>query len=381
MAITEVYVDPSIAADSGTGTSGDPYGDLEYAIEQTTFDTTNGTRMNIKAGTDEVVAAELGAAMASTFPNPAWAPSESAPAVFQGYTTTAGDGGIGGISGGGSVAVFFTLIDSIHLVDLHIHNTGSAIVCQVDNFCSITNCEFDNSTGSGVHTGVACTISGCYFHNLDGSFMLSIDGGFAYSNWFDVAGATPLSAISCQTNRGCVVENNIMVLDGAADGVRINTDWCTVDHNSIYSAGAATGQGIVAGATNIHVASIANNLVEGFSGTGGVGIDLTASGVQISRYGGNAVQDCTTDYGAVSGITLMDLGDNESLSASPFTNAATDDFSPVDTGNVKEGALPTTIGGGLHSGTATPRAWKGAIQPAAAGGGAPGHGNMQGGMQ
>ena len=50
MAITEVYVDPSIAADSGAGTVGDPYGDLEYAIEQTTFDTTNGTRVNIKIG-------------------------------------------------------------------------------------------------------------------------------------------------------------------------------------------------------------------------------------------------------------------------------------------------------------------------------------------
>ena len=53
MALTEIYVDPSIAADSGTGTIGDPFGDLEYAIEQTTFDTTNGTRLNVKAGTDD----------------------------------------------------------------------------------------------------------------------------------------------------------------------------------------------------------------------------------------------------------------------------------------------------------------------------------------
>ena len=43
---TELYVDPSIAADSGAGTIGDPYGDLEYCIEQETFDLTNGTRIN-----------------------------------------------------------------------------------------------------------------------------------------------------------------------------------------------------------------------------------------------------------------------------------------------------------------------------------------------
>lgn len=55
MALTEVYVDPSIAGDSGAGTVGDPYGDLEYALEQVTRDATNGDRFNIKAGTDEIL--------------------------------------------------------------------------------------------------------------------------------------------------------------------------------------------------------------------------------------------------------------------------------------------------------------------------------------
>ncbi len=58
MALTEIYVDPAIAADSGAGTEGSPYGDLEYAIEQETFDLTNGTRVNIKAGTDELTKKE-----------------------------------------------------------------------------------------------------------------------------------------------------------------------------------------------------------------------------------------------------------------------------------------------------------------------------------
>jgi len=34
MALTEIYVDPAIAANSGTGTSGDPYGDLQYALNR-----------------------------------------------------------------------------------------------------------------------------------------------------------------------------------------------------------------------------------------------------------------------------------------------------------------------------------------------------------
>lgn len=87
MALTEIYVDPSIAGDSGAGTIGDPYGDLEYAIEQITFDTSNGNRINIKAGTDEVLAVELGAAISGA----SISPSETAPLIFQGYTTTAGE--------------------------------------------------------------------------------------------------------------------------------------------------------------------------------------------------------------------------------------------------------------------------------------------------
>ena len=99
MAITEIYVDPSINADSGTGAIGTPYGDLEWAIEQATFDTTNGTRINIKAGTAEILAASLDTALNSASPSAAWVPTPTAQLIFQGYTTAAGDGGKGDIDG------------------------------------------------------------------------------------------------------------------------------------------------------------------------------------------------------------------------------------------------------------------------------------------
>ena len=56
MAITEVYVDPAINGNSGTGTLVDPYGDLQYALDTKARDSTNGDRFNIKAGTAEVLA-------------------------------------------------------------------------------------------------------------------------------------------------------------------------------------------------------------------------------------------------------------------------------------------------------------------------------------
>jgi len=337
MALTEIYVDPSIAGDSGTGTIGDPFGDLEYAIEQTTFDTTNGTRVNIKAGTDEIVAAELGAAMANTGTTVAWAPSEAAPAIFQGYTTTAGDGGIGGISGGGSVSIFFTLTDHIHCIDLHMHNCGSALICQIDNYSSVIRCEVDNTTGTAVFAGTNSIIRQCNIHNY-GLRGIQLEGSIASYNILDGLGATPLYGIELVGNASTVYRN-IIRCEGAMDGIVGNGgNYGIITNNSIFSNGG-TGAGIGAVGANHEFSEISNNLIEGFSGTGGIGMDL-ASANSVRSYGGNSVYDCATAYTAITKHIIDDLGSNETLTVSPFTNATGDDFSPVDTGSVKEGSLP-----------------------------------------
>jgi hypothetical protein len=56
--MADIYVDPSINANTGTGTIGDPYGDLQYAITSTTQGT-SGDQFNIKSGTAEVMAGSL----------------------------------------------------------------------------------------------------------------------------------------------------------------------------------------------------------------------------------------------------------------------------------------------------------------------------------
>ena len=82
-----------------------------------------------------------------------------------------------------------------------------------------------------------------------------------------------------------------------------------------------------------------NNLVEGFSGVGGVGINISDTDMRVISYGANSVYDCTTESSGTPPIVKTWVAD-ESLSASPFTDAANDDFSPVDTGSVKEGSEP-----------------------------------------
>ncbi len=343
MALTEIYVDPSIAADSGAGTIGDPYGDLEYAIEQETFDATNGTRVNIKAGTDEVLAVELSAALADTSVSIAWAPDVAANLVFQGYTSAAGDGGVGGISGGGSVAVITDAVnDFIHMVDLHLHNCGSATIVQLDADCSLINCELDNTSGAGVNLGNMGMLYGCYLHNIGGIGATGFgrSGSIMYCHFAN--GANDFTN-AIQNVNGTVYRNVIQV-DGTTNGIVAGND-VRILQNSVWSNGGS-GNGIALSGNSV-THGVTNNVVEGFSGSGGNGFSMAVGGSKLITYGGNSAYNNETDYTSPSSWTLKDLGDNETLSASPFTDAANGDFSPVDTGNVKEGALPQIIGGGL----------------------------------
>lgn len=345
MAFSEVYVDPSIAADSGTGTISDPFGDLEYAIEQTTFDTTNGTRVNIKAGTAEVLAAELGDALDNVVTTVAWAPSNSRPCIFQGYTAVAGDGGVCTISGGGSVPIFSdTGYQGVWFVDCDLQNVGANVVINLGAYCAVIRCSIEcGSTGNSISLS---TYSKCVDNYINGTNLaasaFAISAGTAAAidrNYIDMSGCSN-NAVAMNAS-GSKTTNNIVILGTSCLGIRI-TNSSLVMNNSIYCPTAGTGKGIYEAST-IYYSEVMNNLVEGLSGAGGVGIEMDTNELPYS--GGNAVYNCTTAY-SFEDIAL-DYGDNETLSASPFNDAANGDFSPVDTGNVIEGALPQIIGGSL----------------------------------
>ena len=359
MALTEIYVDPAIAADSGAGTEGSPYGDLEYAIEQETFDLTNGTRVNIKAGTDELLAADLSVAMADTGTSIAWVPVITSPLIFQGYTNAANDGGIGGISGGGLVSVIFSsTLDSVHLKDLHCHNTGSVSIIRLDNDCSAINCEIDNTTGStafGIHMDNQGFLFSCYIHNVGHQGLEGFSrGAFVGYNFFENISGFGKYAMFFSNG---TAYRNIIRVSGGANGMRF-TNGANILHNSIWSDGG-TGTGVQA-ASNQRPGGVFNNIVEGFSGAGGAGFDLDAGTLAWLVFGGNAAYDNTTNYDGPTLPPHNDLGDNEILTESPFMDAANGDFRPRNVGNVFFGALP----GGFHANAPTNiiQLHKGAVQ-------------------
>ncbi len=335
---TQTYVRPSDADDNGDGSIGDPYGDIEFALEQVTRDSTNGDRFNVMDGGDEVLEFAL------DIVNDYGTPNENAPLVFQGMTAagSAGDGGIGGISGGGSVAILdSTSIDHVHFIDMHLHNTGSAELFDADQYCSLIRCEIDNcsNTGTPVALGNNAKIIGCHIHNIAGRCFFST--GIASFNYFE--NGTNDFIYTLGSSFG-LVYRNIIKIDGASDGISLRGDDAQAINNSIWSNGG-TGAGISVDSPD-RGSMIINNLIEGFSGTGGKGVEFVNNN-RVALFAGNSSYNNDTDY--ETPILLLDdwkgLG-NEVLSASPFTDAVNGDFKPVDTGAVKEGSIPINFGEG-----------------------------------
>lgn len=330
---TQVYVDPAINANSGTGTIGDPYGDLQYALNTVTRDATNGNQFNIKAGTDEVLTAALSLATYGT-------PTYTARLIFRGYTSAANDGGIGGISGAGSFSIFnSSTLDSIHFIDLHMHNCGANIIIRVDANCLIQNCEIDNCTGtSAIQVGNTCQIIRNKIHNCS-QFGANVGANnIVVSNFFK-NGANDFSRAIHAGNTGIVIEGNIISIDGSSVGIYMDGFNQWIKNNTIYS-NAGTGTGILMNSGR-GINSVINNVIVGFSGGGGTAINLV-SGTNFLIYGNNKFYNNTTNE-TLSGNIDNDLGNNSALASSPFTNAAGDDFS-VDT-QLKAGAYPSSFRG------------------------------------
>jgi hypothetical protein len=332
MALTEVYVDPSIAASSGTGSIGDPYGDVQYALDTQSRDITNGDRFNIKAGTDEILAAALDLSTYGT-------PTETAPLKFQGYTSAAGDGGIGGISGNGTYAIITSAtLGRIYFEDMHLHNCGSATIVTLDDSNYFVNCEIDNTTGNGIILDNSNIVLNCYIHNV-GTQGIKVDsyniiGNCHFENETnDFTRALEIGITSLAIN--CSFD-----LDGSSEGIYLRRAGAYAIGNTVYCNGG-TGVGITASVTN-HI--VLNNYVEGFSGVGGVGIGHLSSADEMSIYGHNYTYNNTTNYN-ILGAVFIDFGNNTALGGTGLTDAANDDFTANTL--LKALAYPTANWAGL----------------------------------
>lgn len=359
---TAYYCNPAIAGNSGTGTIGDPFGDLQYALNTITRDATNGDQINIKAGTAEILAASLTLATYGT-------PSANVPLILRGYTSAAGDGGMGEIDCNG-VTFWTTTYTGFILADLTIHNFGNnnGIAGATNSNWIMYHCN--------VHKGAS---------SPSGKSLVNINNGVVLYSYIHDAGTTGTGITSdangkaaynyiynC-TNIGIsasTIINNVLVDCGGAassGALRASASASLIMGNTVYSSAASTGTG-ASWATNIYMPVIINNIFQGYSGANGEAIYGATADVAIIGY--NAYYNNTAERNITSDI-YINLLDVATLAASPFTNAAGGDFSLLTSvAGAIDGAFP---GAWYGPASTTDHADIGAVQngAGAAGGGFP----------
>ena len=348
MALSQIYVDPSIGTDTGLGTLVDPFGNIEYGIVQTTFDVTNGTLINVRDKGLNTIVADLIVSFNDTSVAAAWVPSVTAPIIIRGYSHASRDGGRGKISGGNLVSIADSNAAQgnvnfgfLHFIDMDLFDVGANRVVYLNDHCGLLRCDvWGSTTGSGtylvqldnystIHTSrirTAGAAGGAYY--VDSGTLVAF-------NRLDGRGGTANTL--CYNYTSTVAYRNIIICepDRNSNGLTLINGSYGIQ-NSIWCSGGSTGAGLLL-SQNTQGAPCIGNIVEGFNGVGGRGIAVDN---YIRSTHGNAVFDCTTPYDLTGIDEFVVFGDNEILTASAFTDAANGDFSPVVIGNVREGHVP-----------------------------------------
>lgn len=331
-----LYIDPSIAANTGTGTIGDPFGDTQFALNQQgtdyTRDATNGDQFNVLDGTDEILTDILSLVTYGT-------PTAAAPLVFRGYTAVANDGGQGGVDGNNGN---FSVITSshTHFIDMDCHNTGTADLFGI--VASLQQCELHNTTAQIATAGSPQSFLQNHIYDISGTNVIQ-SVRHVYWNYFDNT-QTKKSSILVDTGTSNVEVVGNYFTSGPDATICVNAadDHVFVNGNSILSAGG-TGAAIRLGTERLGVV-VANNLIEGFSGAGGRGIDGVSRAEGYFFFANNSIFDCETPF-ANNADAIVEEG-NETLTESPFDKSGANTFanrkifySPRNVGLVHGGAF------------------------------------------
>lgn len=368
MSITHSYVDYGAGNDTtGDGTVGTPWKTLQKAFDTLTRNTTDGNQVNLKAGTAHVNSATLDL---TTFIG-GGALSATAPLILRGYTSAANDGGIGEIDCGGATMWAASTYDYIALIDLKIHNPGDNNCIYLDDTISMIGCEVypgasNPSNKTAIYFDTGGLVLGCYIHDWPSGY------GIRVGNYSTVCGNyVDMSGTGIYANKH-ILGNIVVVGSTASVGIQTTEGGGLVEGNICYNTTAGTTYGIYTSDSGTSIGmTVINNIVVGWSGAGGDGID---SGYNIGFIGYNAFYNCTNNV-TISDQKFIDLTASDvALAANPFTDAANGDFSLTDAAKTSLAAKGFPLAYlGAHANT-VPNLNIGPIQMAAggaAGGGFP----------
>lgn len=318
-----------------TGTSAFPFGFITATLQDASANT---ARVNFKSGTAYSVTAAM-------------THSNAGPMVFQGYTSSAGDGGKATIDGGTSGASYVLLTVSAarnHFLDLIFQNngaSGSADGVSVSSGQGVwQRCVFNSFRGNGVDAIAGMVFVECEAYSCNAS-NVGTNGGFkfeaaihayrciAHDNTGNATGGFVLTA-SCHL-QDCIADTNGK--DGFLSTVASGTTslkGCVAYNN--------TGSGVLL-TGNTTSALIDNTLLVS---NGAYGVSATGTTPYV------VLENCaffSNTSGQTNGINAGYVTGSVTLSADPFTAASTGNFTLDNTAS--EGAACRGAGRGAFTQT------------------------------
>ena len=380
---TNYYVDAVSGSDSNAGTSpgsGNAWATFQYALDTITPDA-DGDQINVK-GTQSV----------GVYVSPAsWdlgdygTPTQHAPLIIRGYTSTANDGGIATFDEGTNTRTFGdTPLNWVHFADAYFngvsgHNTHFYKAVGIG--CSFHRCHFDGpglTSHFELHAEASIFFQDCLFEKFQYGIRVLDHADLHFSN-----------CVFRRNNGSGSLGNSIHAIAVSGTKSKVHVHRCIFDSNT---AGGSTGNNaeidtsgrsvtvrncsfynpdnnvkwiVVARVEGTRLVFL-NNLVEGYGGLGAQILHSTSShDWYLTETGGNAAYNFTT-WEDANLHTLKDWGGDElSLSASPFVDAASDDFTPDFSAFSSNFSVPA---GWPKSGATSESVDRGAIQRNSAGG-------------
>lgn len=266
---------------------------------------------------------------------------------FQGYTTTAEDGGIFALNGGTNEIIAGDNRSAIKFRHFKFTNWGTGTAFSMDNNCGWFECEFDGEGARSavldgdLHTQVIC----CKIHGIIGSAVHAITGVTSSVFKYNYIQMDSMAAFWGVLNLsiGGIAEGNVFSIkspNATSAIIYVSGDGAEVSNNTIFNQSTAAGYGIFLDSTAVEDGIVLNNIIGGMAQ--GVKVD---AGAGLSLYGFNKFFSNTTDE-QLDGFVVCNLGSNTDLGANPLTTTGSadhndDDFT-VDT-TVKAGAYPTEL--------------------------------------
>lgn len=316
--MADYYVDPSLGTDTGAGTLGDPWGhtgnEIQKAMDNITAATAGDTIHVKSSGTVSFSGTNLDfTSYGATNANKVLA--------ISGYTSAAGDGGVGTIDLGGASTFTATTVDGMYYQDLDVSGGTGAYQIHSDTFCTAFRVKVDGGAATGgIRFATTSGVHNCDVTNISG---IAVWCGNAYGNYIEQASANIALRISENISNA---NGNLIILSATgATGIYGTPDGGRITFNTVYNSTAGTSNGIeVIG--NADNSIVLGNYVEGFSGTGGVGY-LIDTGSIVSVYKNNRWFNCSTGE-TINGRVLFD-DDNSVTTSSGLTAAGSANYIPT----------------------------------------------------